>query len=125
MKLYAMLLLVLASSTAGAMPVLDCKNKATGAEMHIGVYGNQPPFYTLSTGLANNLQQQVHATVATQGSGGTLKMGRDFSFAVKAPTGYLSVASEGGGFRVRYSIYSGGAMSPNFYFNEGDCRNSL
>ena len=124
MKMIAVLALVLTSSAAFAMPVLDCRNAATGAELHIGVYGNQPPFYTLNEILVQNLEQQARVAIPAQGSGGTLRFGRDLFFGVNTSTGYMSVVPEGSGFRVRYNVYRD-SDTHNFFFNEGECRNSI
>ncbi|MGZ3653139.1 MAG: hypothetical protein ACXVB9_21595 [Bdellovibrionota bacterium] len=111
----------LASASAFASPLIDCKNPSTGGEFHLGVYADQPPYYSLSQPLIDALEAQGAHGLAAQGSGGTVHYGLDASYSVNTPNGYLSIDQENGGFVLRFVQYHG--ASANFWFSHGQCRN--
>jgi hypothetical protein len=115
------LLALLCAPAAFAEPVLDCVNRSMGAEFHVGVYANQPVFFTLNAILVDQLERQGSRAVPASGSGGEVRFGANAAYSVNTANGYLSVTpADGDGYELRFVQYRGAAA--NFSFNRGECR---
>jgi hypothetical protein len=112
---------VLCAPAAFAQPVVDCVNRSTGAEFHVGVYADQPAYFSLNASLIDSLERQGARVVPASGSGGEIQFGANASYSVNTLNGFLSVTpAEGGAYELRFVQYHGAAA--NFGFNRGECR---
>ena len=108
-------------SAHASLPVLNCHNGATGAEVTVGYYADHS-YMLMNSTLKDVLERQGARDLdATGGDGAVIRHeGHNVTFtSMLRDGGTLTIAREDGGYRLRVVQPK---VEANFYFNNGDCR---
>jgi hypothetical protein len=112
-------LLVFASSSAMAMPLITCNNPATGASIVVSTYSDSLN-YNMNQTLMSALDSQRGHSIDAQGMGGVFQGGDSYVLQL-SQTDFLSLAPYPGTSNYMLSVFRADAGSENFTFNPGEC----